>query len=114
MIHIPDIQKAVAEYFNITLAQMLSRHRHTCYSHPRMVAMALCRELTWHSYPAIGKCFGRDHTTVMHAVGWLAQNPKMQPYVWEIKTRLAAMGGGDYTESKENAHAMDRKDVSQA
>ncbi|MDD5248103.1 MAG: chromosomal replication initiator protein DnaA [Rhodocyclaceae bacterium] len=62
------IQKTVADYFKIKVAEMYSQKRTRAIARPRQVAMWLARELTPHSLPEIGDAFGgRDHTTVMHA-----------------------------------------------
>jgi chromosomal replication initiator protein len=62
------IQKTVADYFKIKVAEMYSQKRTRAIARPRQVAMWLSRELTPHSLPEIGDAFGgRDHTTVMHA-----------------------------------------------
>ncbi|MCK5875095.1 MAG: chromosomal replication initiator protein DnaA [Alcanivoracaceae bacterium] len=66
-ISIDNIQRVVAEYYNIKLNDMLSARRSRSISRPRQVAMALAKELTSHSYPEIADAFGgRDHTTIMH------------------------------------------------
>ncbi|MCC1496175.1 chromosomal replication initiator protein DnaA [Alcanivorax sp. 1008] len=66
-ISIDNIQRVVAEYYNIKLNDMLSSRRSRSISRPRQVAMALAKELTSHSYPEIADAFGgRDHTTIMH------------------------------------------------
>ena len=66
---IEDIQKRVAEHFNIRLADMYSARRARAVARPRQVAMYLAKQLTSRSLPEIGRKFGgRDHTTVMHAV----------------------------------------------
>ncbi|HLZ66723.1 MAG TPA: chromosomal replication initiator protein DnaA [Aliidongia sp.] len=66
---IEEIQKRVAEHFNIRLADMHSARRARAIARPRQVAMYLCKQLTPRSLPEIGRKFGgRDHTTVMHAV----------------------------------------------
>ncbi|CAK0752739.1 Chromosomal replication initiator protein DnaA [uncultured Gammaproteobacteria bacterium] len=66
---IDEIQKRVAEHFNIKLADMASPRRARAVARPRQVAMFLCKQLTSRSLPEIGRKFGgRDHTTVMHAV----------------------------------------------
>jgi chromosomal replication initiator protein len=63
-----NIQKTVADYYKIKVAEMYSKKRSRNFSRPRQVAMALARELTNHSFPEIGEAFGgRHHTTVMHA-----------------------------------------------
>ncbi len=68
-ISIEEIQKRVAEYFNIKLAEMSSARRARQVARPRQVAMYLAKQLTSRSLPEIGRKFGgRDHTTVMHAV----------------------------------------------
>ncbi|MDH4258967.1 MAG: chromosomal replication initiator protein DnaA [Gammaproteobacteria bacterium] len=68
LVTIDNIQKTVAEYYKIRMADMLSKRRSRSIARPRQVAMALARELTNHSLPEIGDAFGgRDHTTVLHA-----------------------------------------------
>ncbi|MGP1957197.1 MAG: helix-turn-helix domain-containing protein, partial [Arsenophonus sp. ER-QC15-MAG3] len=65
---IDNIQKTVAEYYKIKLADLLSKRRSRSVARPRQMAMALIKELTNHSLPEIGDAFGgRDHTTVLHA-----------------------------------------------
>ena len=67
-VSIDNIQKTVAEYFKIKLADILSKRRSRSVARPRQIAMALAKELTNHSLPEIGDAFGgRDHTTVLHA-----------------------------------------------
>ena len=64
-----NIQKTVADYYKIKVAELFSKKRTRAIARPRQVAMWLCREVTTHSYPEIGDAFGgRDHTTVIHAV----------------------------------------------
>jgi chromosomal replication initiator protein len=66
---IEEIQKRVAEHFNIKLADMQSPRRARSVARPRQIAMFLAKQLTTRSLPEIGRKFGgRDHTTVMHAV----------------------------------------------
>jgi chromosomal replication initiator protein len=66
---IEEIQKKVAEHFNIRMADMHSARRARAIARPRQVAMYLAKQLTSRSLPEIGRKFGgRDHTTVMHAV----------------------------------------------
>jgi chromosomal replication initiator protein len=68
LVTIENIQKTVAEYFKIRVADLLSKRRSRSIARPRQVAMALSKELTSHSLPEIGDAFGgRDHTTVLHA-----------------------------------------------
>jgi chromosomal replication initiator protein len=66
---IDEIQRRVAEHFNIRLGEMTSDRRARAVARPRQVAMYLAKQLTTRSLPEIGRKFGgRDHTTVMHAV----------------------------------------------
>ena len=66
---IEEIQKKVAEHFNIRLSDMSSPRRARAVARPRQIAMYLAKQLTSRSLPEIGRTFGgRDHTTVMHAV----------------------------------------------
>ena len=68
MVTIGNIQRVVADYYNIKLSDLLSKRRNRSIARPRQVAMALAKELTNHSLPEIGEAFGgRDHTTVIHA-----------------------------------------------
>jgi chromosomal replication initiator protein len=68
LVTIPNIQKTVAEYYKIRVADLLSARRSRSITRPRQLAMALAKELTNHSLPEIGDAFGgRDHTTVLHA-----------------------------------------------
>jgi len=67
LVSIENIQKTVADYFKIRVADLLSRRRSRSIARPRQIAMALAKELTNHSLPEIGDAFGgRDHTTVLH------------------------------------------------
>jgi chromosomal replication initiator protein len=67
LVSIENIQKTVADYFKIRVADLLSKRRTRSIARPRQVAMALAKELTNHSLPEIGDAFGgRDHTTVLH------------------------------------------------
>jgi chromosomal replication initiator protein len=68
LVSIENIQKTVAEYYKIRVADLLSARRTRSITRPRQLAMALAKELTRHSLPEIGNAFGgRDHTTVLHA-----------------------------------------------
>jgi chromosomal replication initiator protein len=68
LVTIDNIQKTVAEYYKIKVADLLSKRRSRSVARPRQMAMALSKELTNHSLPEIGDAFGgRDHTTVLHA-----------------------------------------------
>lgn len=68
MVSIDNIQKTVAEYYKIKVADLLSKRRNRSVARPRQIAMSIAKELTNHSLPEIGDAFGgRDHTTVLHA-----------------------------------------------
>lgn len=68
LVTIDNIQKTVAEYYKVKVADLLSKRRSRSIARPRQMAMALAKELTNHSLPEIGDHFGgRDHTTVIHA-----------------------------------------------
>ncbi|MFZ9934443.1 MAG: chromosomal replication initiator protein DnaA, partial [Arenimonas sp.] len=67
VISLSNIQKTVADYYQLKLSDLLSARRTRSLARPRQVAMALAKELTEHSLPEIGEAFGgRDHTTVLH------------------------------------------------
>lgn len=69
VVTVENIQKTVAEYYNIRLADLSAKTRSRSIARPRQIAMALSKELTTRSLPEIGKAFGgRDHTTVLHGV----------------------------------------------
>lgn len=68
-ISVEEIQRRVAEHYNIRLSDMIGPKRLRTFARPRQVAMFLCKQLTSRSLPEIGRRFGgRDHTTVMHGV----------------------------------------------
>jgi len=68
LVTIENIQKTVADYYKLRLADLLSQRRSRSIARPRQVVMTLAKELTNHSLPEIGDAFGgRDHTTVLHA-----------------------------------------------
>ena len=67
-VSVDNIQKIVAEYYNVKLSDLLSKRRSRSVARPRQMSMFLSKELTNHSLPEIGEAFGgRDHTTVIHA-----------------------------------------------
>lgn len=73
-VSIDNIQKTVAEYYKLKVAEMHSKKRSRVVARPRQIAMALAKELTQLSLPDIGEAFGgRDHTTVMHACRKIAE-----------------------------------------
>jgi len=74
LVNIDNIQKTVAEYYKIRVADLSSKNRKQTITRPRQVAMCLARELTSHSFPEIGNAFGgRDHTTVINACKRIAE-----------------------------------------
>ncbi len=95
LVTIDNIQKTVAEYYNIKMSDMLSKRRTRSVVRPRQLAMALAKELTNHSLPEIGDAFGgRDHTTVLHACRQIqslkeAQNDIKEDYRNLIRTLSA-------------------------
>ncbi len=69
VVTIQQIQKAVASNYKLTSEELISKNNARQISHPRQIAMYLCKHLTKHSYPEIGRAFGgKHHTTVMHSV----------------------------------------------
>ncbi|GBR54464.1 chromosome replication initiator DnaA [Neokomagataea thailandica NBRC 106555] len=77
---IEEIQRKVAEHWNIRLTDMSSARRARAVARPRQVAMFLAKQLTSRSLPEIGRKFGnRDHTTVMHAVNRVAELMEQDP-----------------------------------
>jgi len=90
---IASIQKAVADYYGITVEVLKGKKRSNNIAYPRMVAMYLSRMLTDQSLPRIGLEFGgRDHSTVIHAVGKieadLKENSQLKEIMNEIKSKL--------------------------
>ena len=81
---IDEIQRRVAEHFNVRLAEMTSARRARAFARPRQVAMYLSKQLTSRSLPEIGRKFGgRDHTTVMHAVRRIEELKDTDPVLAE-------------------------------
>ena len=79
-ISVENIQKTVADFFRIKVADMYSKRRPANIARPRQIAMYLTKELTQKSLPEIGELFGgRDHTTVLHAVRKIAQDRLKNP-----------------------------------
>ena len=91
-ISIEDIQRAVAEFFSLTIADLLGTKRTRNVAEPRMVAMALARELTSDSSTAVGAAFGRNHATILHAEKQVelmcAKDENMRRSVAQIKRKL--------------------------
>ena len=83
-VSIDNIQRTVAEYYKIKVADLLSKRRTRTVTRPRQVAMALSKELTNHSLPEIGDAFGgRDHTTVLHACKKIVELQETDPGIRE-------------------------------
>jgi chromosomal replication initiator protein len=81
---IDEIQRRVAEHFNVRFAEMTSSRRARIVARPRQVAMYLSKQLTSRSLPEIGRKFGgRDHTTVMHAVRRIEELKETDPLLAE-------------------------------
>lgn len=88
LVTIDNIQKTVAEYYKVKVADILSKRRSRSIARPRQMAMTLAKELTNHSLPEIGDHFGgRDHTTVIHACR---------------KVKDLVLEGGDFSEDYKN------------
>ena len=90
---IASIQKAVADFYGITIEVLKGKRRSANISYPRMIAMYLCRNLTDQSFPRIGLEFGgRDHSTVIHAVDKIEEdlknNSQLKEIISEIKSKL--------------------------
>lgn len=84
LVTIENIQKTVAEYYKIRVADLLSKRRSRSVARPRQLAMALAKELTNHSLPEIGDAFGgRDHTTVIHACRKIQELKETEPRIGE-------------------------------
>ena len=90
----PEIQRMVANYYNISLDDLQSTRRDRAFARPRQIAMYLTKTLTPLSLPDIALCFKRDHTTVIHAVrtieGLMQQDKKLATQIAEITTKLKA------------------------
>ena len=93
MVTIDEIQKVVADFFKIRIADMFSKRRPANIARARQVAMFLAKELTQKSFPEIGDAFGgRDHTTVMHAAKRITelrqQDPELNRQIHAIEQLL--------------------------
>ncbi len=84
LISLENIQKTVANYYRIRIADINSKSRCRSVTRPRQMAMALAKELTHHSLPEIGDAFGgRDHTTVLHASNRIKELRAVDPKIQE-------------------------------
>jgi chromosomal replication initiator protein len=94
-ITIEEIQKKVAEYYNVKVSDMHSARRSVTVARPRQMAMYLAKQLTTRSLPEIGRKFGgKDHTTVMHAVKRIEELSMRDNELREDIGRLKRMMGG--------------------
>ncbi|MBQ8900642.1 MAG: chromosomal replication initiator protein DnaA, partial [Akkermansia sp.] len=92
---IADIQRRVAEEFNIRVADINGRRRTSNIAHPRQLAMFLARRHTQSSLQDIGAAFGgRDHGTVIHATKTIEEKMESTPAVRELVERLSASFAG--------------------
>lgn len=81
---IREIQVAVCKHYGVKLSELLSKRRTADIVGPRQVAMFLCKRLTPHSLPQVGRRFGgRDHTTVLHAVNKMKHLETRNPEIAE-------------------------------
>ncbi|OGT38263.1 MAG: chromosomal replication initiation protein DnaA [Gammaproteobacteria bacterium RIFCSPHIGHO2_12_FULL_38_14] len=89
LVTIENIQRTVAEYYKIKVADLLSKRRSRSVARPRQIAMSLAKELTNHSLPEIGDAFsGKDHTTVLHACRMIAELRQTDASIEEDYTNL--------------------------
>jgi len=89
---INNIQKVVAEYYNIRVSELHSKRRNRQVARPRQIAMALAKDLTTMSLPDIGDAFGgRDHTTVLHACRKVAELIKSDPNIKQDYENLSKL-----------------------
>ena len=94
-VSVEGIQKIVAEYYKIRIADLLSARRSRSVARPRQVAMTLAKELTTHSLPEIGDAFGgRDHTTVLHACKRIRELRESEQRVQEDYSNLLRILAG--------------------
>ncbi len=94
-ISVENIQKTVADYYKIKIADMYSKKRPASIARPRQIAMYLAKDMTKKSLPEIGELFGgRDHTTVLHAVRKIAEerlrNPELNQQLHVIEQSMKA------------------------
>lgn len=97
-ITLDEILQLVARYHDISLVELNSKSRAQDVARPRQMAMYLCKKLTTRSLPAIGKKFGRDHTTVLHAIKMMEQrmseNPKLAEELQHLEQSLKGEHNG--------------------
>jgi chromosomal replication initiator protein len=94
-ISVENIQKTVADFYKIKVADMYSKKRPASIARPRQIAMFLAKDMTKKSLPEIGELFGgRDHTTVLHAVRKITderlRNPELNQQLHVLEQSLKA------------------------
>jgi hypothetical protein len=91
---IAEVREAVCRFYRIPEREMLSTARYRRIARPRQIAMALARQMTTRSLPAIGKAFGgRDHTTVLHAmrkIERLSEDPHFAREISRVRSSIEA------------------------
>jgi chromosomal replication initiator protein len=92
-ITVEAVQKAVAQFFSVRIADLKGQRRHKGIARPRMIAMYLCRELTGASFPEIGLRFGgKDHSTVINACKRMssiqAEDPELRATITQLRAQL--------------------------
>jgi len=91
-VNMDNIRKVVAEFYDVSVKDLMGKKRTRSIARPRQIAMSLARELTGDSFPDIGQSFGgRDHTTVMHACDKIAQLRTEDPILDKDYKSLAMM-----------------------
>jgi chromosomal replication initiator protein len=85
-----DIQRAVADHFDIRLSDMTSKNRQRSVAAPRQLAMYLCRRMTDSSFPNIAEAFGKTHATILHAYRQVDSRLDVDP---ELKRSMSAICG---------------------
>ncbi len=93
VVNVQQIQKLVASTYKLSIEELLSKNNARHISHPRQIAMYLCKHLTKHSYPEIGRAFGgKHHTTVIHSVekieSLVASDETLQRLISELSESL--------------------------
>jgi ABC-type dipeptide/oligopeptide/nickel transport system ATPase component len=88
-----EILRMVCEDYDLTEAEIMAHRRHKKPCTARQIAMYLAKKTCHHSYPAIGRFFGRDHTTVLHAINItekrIDNDHTFQRHVYALRSRLA-------------------------
>lgn len=91
-VNMDNIRKVVAEYYDISVKDLMGKKRTRSIARPRQIAMSLARELTGDSFPDIGQSFGgRDHSTVMHACDKVAELREQDPVLDKEYKALSMM-----------------------